>query len=454
MSAAFDVAIVGARCAGASLAAHLGRAGLSVVVLDAGALPGDQPLSTHLIQPPGMDELDLLGIGDPVRAASPAIEAGRLSFDGREVLMRYGEGRAAHCLRRSQLDAMLQDAACAAGADLQGESRVVALERHANGRVNGVRVRRRSGREESISARFVVGADGRSSTVARLAGAEEYLGYDGARATSWAYWRRNPDWNPALLLNLSDDEHSRVMFPTGDDQVLIATAPPVSHAKQWVHNHDDWYLDNVRSCPRLADTYTGDGPVGRVRVLAKTRYFFRKAVGPGWALAGDAGHHKEFVIGFGITDALRDARTLAAAIVDGSDRAFERYWRERDLARIEMFRWGEDLGRPDRVNALERLVAESASSTPGLESRFGSVVDGRISPYDMFPARNVAAWVAGAAMRGNLEAAVWAIAMVKRRIVVGWERERRRRIAEAVRPRSLKSEVFVPSMHRQAISRL
>lgn len=59
-----DVVFVGARCAGATLATHLATAGLTVALLDAAPLPSGQPTSTHLIPPPGMDELDALGIGD------------------------------------------------------------------------------------------------------------------------------------------------------------------------------------------------------------------------------------------------------------------------------------------------------------------------------------------------------------------------------------------------------
>jgi 2-polyprenyl-6-methoxyphenol hydroxylase-like FAD-dependent oxidoreductase len=37
-----------------------------------------------------------------------------------------------------------------------------------------------------------------------------------------------------------------------------------------------------------------------------------EAAGPGWALVGDAGYHRDPVTGHGITDAFRDAELLAA----------------------------------------------------------------------------------------------------------------------------------------------
>ena len=42
------------------------------------------------------------------------------------------------------------------------------------------------GRRIEVRGRVIVGADGRHSTVARLVGAEEYLGYRAPRGMYWA----------------------------------------------------------------------------------------------------------------------------------------------------------------------------------------------------------------------------------------------------------------------------
>jgi 2-polyprenyl-6-methoxyphenol hydroxylase-like FAD-dependent oxidoreductase len=44
---------------------------------------------------------------------------------------------------------------------------------------------------------------------------------------------------------------------------------------------------------------------------------YRRPYGPGWALVGDAGYHKDPITAQGITDAFRDAELLAEAIEDG-----------------------------------------------------------------------------------------------------------------------------------------
>ena len=46
----------------------------------------------------------------------------------------------------------------------------------------------------------------------------------------------------------------------------------------------------------------------------ETRGFFRVAGGPGWALVGDAGYHKDPITAQGMSDAFRDAELLADAV--------------------------------------------------------------------------------------------------------------------------------------------
>lgn len=394
----FDVVIVGARCAGAALAQRLASAGLSVALLDAAKLPSDQPTSTHLIHPPGMDELDALGVGNAVRQASPALSVLRISYDGCEARLPSPEGRAAHCLRRELLDGLLQRAAVDSGAELFPQTRAVEVLRDKRGKVSGVVTLRCGSVRERLHANLLVGADGRSSTIAKLVDANEYLGYEAPRAAYWAYWRRPTNWNPHEYHNSFKGTDVRVIFPTDRDQLLIATAPSVDRAQEWRRDHVAAYLADIRAYEQVSPYLGDDHPIGEVRGVLKTRYFFRCSAGPGWALIGDAGHHKEFVIGFGISDALRDAHGLAEAIIDGSPLAAERWWRRRDAERIEMFHWGRELGNAEPVNSLQRLMISRLANSPDLHKRFGEIIDGRCSPYDLIPPIDVARWVAAAVL--------------------------------------------------------
>lgn len=64
---------------------------------------------------------------------------------------------------------------------------------------------------------------------------------------------------------------------------------------------------------RLADCRRAED----IRGTADLANFFRKPYGPGWALVGDAGYHKDPAAAHGISDAFRDADLLAQAVYVG-----------------------------------------------------------------------------------------------------------------------------------------
>ena len=89
-----DVVVVGARCAGATLATFLARAGASVLLLDKDRLPSDQVLSTHTIHPPGIDVLDEVGVGAAIRAVAPPTQIVRLRKNDAFVDIEFPSERA------------------------------------------------------------------------------------------------------------------------------------------------------------------------------------------------------------------------------------------------------------------------------------------------------------------------------------------------------------------------
>ena len=121
---------------------------------------------THYIQAPAVATLDRLGLTEAVEAAGAVPN----SVD---LWTRYGWSRpirgempTGYDLRREKLDPMLRALALQTpGVDYFGGELVTDLLRDAAGRPAGVVTR-----DRSIPARVVVGADGRGSTVARLAG--------------------------------------------------------------------------------------------------------------------------------------------------------------------------------------------------------------------------------------------------------------------------------------------
>ncbi len=400
----FDVVVVGARCAGASLATFLTRAGARVLVVDRDRLPSDQVLSTHTIHPPGIDVLDDLGVGDAVRSACPASSRIRLRKNDAHADVAFDAGRAEYCPRRERLDGLLQDAAVGAGAELRDRTRATRVL-FEGGRAVGVRLER-AGRSEDVAARLVVGADGRRSLVAEQVGAEEYLAYDAPRAMYWAYWNAPETWRSdrfpfdLYLAHVGDD--IRTVFQTDHGQLLIGSLPAVETARGWRADAAAALRRDLAEDDVIAPLLDGAEPDSTVRGTLSERYFFRRAAGPGWALAGDAGHHKEFVVGDGITEALLQVRSLAVAIAEDADDALVRWWRRRDVDALPAYYWGRDEGALGAPAELETIVVGKVARDERLQRRMVGLPEHRCSPYDAVPIGTVLSAIGGALVRGRL----------------------------------------------------
>ncbi|MCH8254322.1 MAG: FAD-dependent monooxygenase, partial [Gemmatimonadetes bacterium] len=116
----YDVIIAGARCAGASTAMLLARRGLRVLVIDPTSR-GSDTLSTHALMRGGVLQLHRWGLLDAIRAAgTPAIPKTSFHYGEEtiEVSIKERDGvDALYAPRRTVLDAVLVDAAVAAGAE-------------------------------------------------------------------------------------------------------------------------------------------------------------------------------------------------------------------------------------------------------------------------------------------------------------------------------------------------
>jgi flavin-dependent dehydrogenase len=399
-----DCIVVGARCAGAALAVHLARAGLRVLVFEADSLRTDQPFSTHAIQSVGMDLLDELGVGASIRALTPAVRATRLEVCGRVLDVPLAEGRFMYCPRRSTLDPLLQDAAISAGAELRPNTRVTALLRDGD-RVCGVRAEH-AGKAEEYRARWVIGADGRNSSVARMVGARNYIEHVSERGGYWGYWPKPECWDRdepwrRFQTVISLDETGRFAFECDGGLLIMGAMAPTAEARGWGKHYPEELRKSLRASPLTAALCEAE-PVGPLVGMLKAHFFMREPVGPGWALVGDAGVHMDATPGHGITDALRDAATLAHALIDGRDEALDVYWRERDVGSLRLYFQALDMGRLSFANPFNAmLIGRVNDGGSELIRRMQQVLDRQRSPFDLVPSLRVLGWLAKAVLRGQ-----------------------------------------------------
>jgi 2-polyprenyl-6-methoxyphenol hydroxylase-like FAD-dependent oxidoreductase len=385
---------------------------MKTLLLEAAPRGTNHALSTHFIQPPGVEALDRIGLGDAVRRAAPATQRLRFSLDDAVAVSSFTEGRAGRCVRRSTIDPLLQDAAEAAGATFRDRQKVTALVKDGE-RVTGVVVEGPDG-PETLLANLVVGADGSNSTVARLAGAEEYLGDDASRGGYFFYFPAPAKWEhdwDAALEHRGDDV--RYVFRCDGDLVLLVAATPVADCSTWGKDWRARTLSKLRESPITGPLVEGKEPVGKGCGLLQAHYFYRRPVGPGFALVGDAGHFKDFVTGQGMTDAFLDAERLAAAVVDGREAAFMHYWRERDVATLPLHFDAIQQGAVGFNSPLMRWVIDNVSRRPDLIDRPAQVASREIMPDQIVPMRTMLGFMGKALLRGRFDVLSGFMAMGK-----------------------------------------
>jgi 2-polyprenyl-6-methoxyphenol hydroxylase-like FAD-dependent oxidoreductase len=388
MADRFDVAIVGARCAGSPLATMLARQGLSVCLLDRAHFPSETP-STHMIQPCGVQMLDRLGVLDGILAAGAA-PLDRLTLVNDDVRIDATvDATAQHpalCIRRVTLDALLVDAAGAAGAEVRTGSRVTQLITD-DGRVTGVQTS--SG---PVHAGLVVGADGRHSTVASCLGTREYHVTSPGKLYAWAYFEGVGNRNGHARLG----RQGAVGFlsgPTDGDLYMAAVGIDMADQARFHADRDTHFAAAIRMWPELADLLAGARRVGPIRVVANWHGYFRQSAGPGWVLVGDAGHFKDPAPGQGIADALRQTEKLATAIVDGLgnsnlDTSMQRWWRWRDRDAYEMYWYARNAGAPGVTSALITQTLRDIAADPDATRMFLQILNHDVRPSQLFtPAR-------------------------------------------------------------------
>jgi flavin-dependent dehydrogenase len=379
----YDAVVVGARCAGASLAMLLARRGYRVALVDRATFPSDT-MSTHFLWQRGGARLEAWGLLERLR--NRGCEPIRtITYDVGPVALR-GLGPAVggisdtFCPRRTVLDQLLVEAAVEAGAELFEGVSVRSLTWTDEG-VSGIEAAPHHRPAFRLRGRVVVGADGLHSRVARAVGSETYCAQPPLTCVYYSYWSGIADRRAAFYAR---PRRLILKWPTNDDLTCIYIGWPRAEFGSLKTDLEGNFLRTLELVPGLRDMVEAGRREERFAGTGDLPNMYRRSHGAGWALAGDAGHHKDPTTGMGMSDAFASADLLSDALHDAL--AGERSWEDalqhyegrRDEATANGFRLtlGAAALSPVPLHVLK--FYELASARPALTERIFGVLGGSI----------------------------------------------------------------------------
>ncbi len=382
----YDVVIVGASLAGCAAAMLLGRGGARVALVEKRPDPAAfKRVCGHYVQPSGIPTLERLGLLQPI------VDAGGLRSRVR-LWTRWGwleppDTPLAYAvnLRRERLDPLVREAAAAVrGVELLRGRTAESLLREGSGAVCGVRCSEPDGGETELGARLVVGADGRDSTVAKLAGVKEktlphgrfaYSVYlEGAKPANFPdsqAWFLDPQW--------------AATFPTDEDLVLYAAMPTMDRLPEFKRDPEKALVSFMANLPDPPPVREGKrvGPViGKLAMPNKVR----APVAPGLALIGDAVLATDPLYGIGCGWAFQSGEWLADGVLaalrgeESLEQGLERYRRRhRSELRGHSFLI-HDYATGRRMSPVERWLFAAAARDRRVAERFEALGARREKP--------------------------------------------------------------------------
>ena len=351
-SADYDIIIVGGGLAGSALAKGMAEHGARVLVLERETAFRDR-VRGEAIMPWGVPELRALGLYDTVMNAGghPLTfwdgyqDGSRSGHRNLERTTPSGESVLA-CYHPDLQEAVLQ-AAIDAGAEVRRGARLVDISGTGNpspsatsppsvipakAGIHSVTVAFDRGTEE-ISARLVVGADGRTSQVRTLGGFQV---------------RRDPDGNMVagiLLDGVTAPEDATLAGMRSEDGLFVLLFPQGNgRARAYVcfRAQEDFRLQGQQDLARFLELtirtgapeefYADAQPAGPLATFSGAAVWVDKPYCNGIALVGDAAAVADPTWGQGLSLALANARELRDQLIQHDD------WDEAGVAYTEAWR--------------------------------------------------------------------------------------------------------------------
>jgi 2-polyprenyl-6-methoxyphenol hydroxylase-like FAD-dependent oxidoreductase len=381
----YDAVIVGASLAGCATAISLGRSGARVALVEKQPDPAAfKRICSHFIQASAVPTLERLGLLEPILAAGGIRSRLRAWTQWGWIEAPAGQAGYALNLRRELLDPLMREAAAATpGVDLILGQAARELIRE-DGVVRGVTLDAAAGTRTELRARLVVGADGRGSAIADLAGVRAKTLPHGRFAYGGYFEGAAPANTPTSSIWLLDP-HWVAAFPTDADLTFYAAMPTKELLPEFKADPEAALVSFVAEVPDPPPIRAGRlvGPVlGKIEMPNSVRV----PVAPGLALVGDAALTADPLFGVGCGWALQSGEWLAASVApalrgeEPLGRGLARYRRRhRGALRGHAFVIN-DYATGRGLTRGERILFAAAARDPKVASAFDALGTRRRRP--------------------------------------------------------------------------
>lgn len=379
-----DVVVVGGGPAGTATALFLRQQGRDVLLVDEARFPRDK-LCGEGVSPEAWRLLDALGVAERVRALHPWPLRGMAltSPSGVSFTGRYRGPRAAgFAIRRKILDRALLEAARDAGVEVREGTRALGLVLD-QGRVSGV-VCQSGAAPETLSARLVVGADGRRSVVARNLGLlREHRSL--RKFAVRGYWEGVQGLGEHGEMHVGGGGYCGIA-PLSATSANVAFVLDRARMQPAAGDLQGFYRSSLQLWPRVAERLQGAALLEPPKAIGPLALEAQRVSAPGAMLVGDSAGFYDPFTGEGITLALRSAELAAPvaheALASGKLDELGRYDRIRYAATRDKFRLNRLLQTTVSWPSLADSVARKLSRRPDLADRLVGIAG------DFEPARS------------------------------------------------------------------
>ncbi|RAL24228.1 NAD(P)/FAD-dependent oxidoreductase [Thermoflavimicrobium daqui] len=380
----YDVIIVGSRCAGSTLAIELGKANYNVLMLDQATFPSDTN-STHTFfnnTVHMLKELDVMS--ELENTSAPAIQRVLFQFDDIKIEGDlppiYNEERS-YCIPRKFFDQVMLNKATSFTTVTHIEGfRVKSLLKESD-TVVGVEGTNQAGQILQFTAKLVVGADGRNSTIRDLLKLTPKQKVPTDFAFFYSYITDLEQSSPPKFEVYRIHDRTLVIFPTTEGQYVVFIAFPLTY-KTWLKTFrekpQEAYLEFLKTnFPEihLESRLTNATVVERVKGLIGFNNHWYPAMGKGWALVGDAAVFKDPGVAQGMHDAIYGGRALADVLKHHDwelqlEEMRELYEKKLEEKFSELFGLALTLTKNQLISVEQKMIQRIVSANPEATKQF------------------------------------------------------------------------------------